>query len=225
MATRLGFAAACFMVDKIAHLSRPAAIGKYKPCRALCCRARVSIIQCMNDANDRFEYRKLVFSGKVAKAYEVGLQMPDGKVVGRDLFEYSGAAVVLPVLDDGLMVLIRNYRFAVDEHLYELPAGILEAGEAPEVCARRELAEETGYRAEKIEKLGEFYTGPGTTDEKMHAYLATGLRDGRQDLEAYEQIALEVLAEDDVRRMVADGTIHDAKTIATLGLYWLGKGT
>ena len=75
--------------------------------------------------------------------------------------------MILPVLRDGAIVLIRNYRFAVGEHLWELPAGMLEQGEDPAVCASRELAEETGYTAGSIEKLGVFYTGPGTTDESM----------------------------------------------------------
>ncbi len=172
---------------------------------------------------DRFQQCELVFDGKVAKAYRVNLQMDDGRLIQRDFFKYPGAAVILPVLDDGSIVLIRNYRFAVDEHLYELPAGMLEPGEAPEACAARELTEETGYTAGSVERLTEFYTGPGTTDEMMRVYLATELVPGRQDLEVYERIAVEVRSDDDVRRMVADGTIHDAKTIATLGVYWLGK--
>ena len=175
----------------------------------------------MPGMNERFEYRKLMFDGAVAKAYEVGLRMGDGEVVRRDLFEYPGAAVVLPVLDDGSIMLIRNYRFAVDEHLLELPAGLLEPGEDPALCAERELIEETGYRADRMERLGQFYTGPGTTDETMHAFLATGLTVGEQNLEAYEEIEVEVFRADKVRAMVGDGTIHDAKTIAALGMYWL----
>ncbi|MCK4601974.1 MAG: NUDIX hydrolase, partial [Phycisphaerae bacterium] len=120
--------------------------------------------------NERFEYDELVFQGKIAEVHKIGLRMGDGQVVQRDFIHYNGAAVVLPVLGDGSIVLIRNYRFAVDEHLYELPAGMLEASEAPTACAARELAEETGYTAGKIEKLGQFYTGPGTTDENMHSF-------------------------------------------------------
>jgi ADP-ribose pyrophosphatase len=173
--------------------------------------------------NGKFEYQELVFDGKVAKGYHVGLRMQDGSVVRRDYFHYNGAAVVLPVLDDGRIVMIRNYRFAVDERLYELPAGMLNSGEDPLQCAVRELTEETGYAAASVEKLGEFYTGPGTTDELMHAYLATGLTDGRQNLEKYEEITVEIFSEERVREMVASGGIHDGKTIAALGLYWLKK--
>ena len=174
--------------------------------------------------SDRFEYDELVFDGVIAKAHKVGLRMDDGLVVQRDLICYPGATVVLPVLDDGSIVLIRNYRFAVDEWLYELPAGVLDAGEDPADCASRELGEETGYAAGHIEKLGAFFTGPGTTDEKMYAYLARELTAGPQNLERYERITVDVRPDAAVRRMVADGTIHDAKTIATLALYWLGEG-
>lgn len=174
--------------------------------------------------NERFETSELIFDGHVAKGYKVHLRMPDGNVVQRDFIHYDGAAVVLPVLADGSIVLIRNYRFAVDEHLYELPAGMLEKGENPSVCAARELTEETGYTAGNVERLGVFYTGPGTTDESMYAYLATELTDGRQDLETYEEITVEVISDRRVREMVLDGTIHDGKTIAALSLYWMRQG-
>ena len=185
------------------------------------CRTRWHIIACMNE---RFAYDELVFAGKVTEVHKVGVRTSEGEVVQRDWIRYAGAAVVLPVLDDGAIVMIRNYRFAVDEHLWELPAGMLETGEPPDRCAARELAEETGFTAGRIVKLGEFYTGPGTTDERMHAYLATDLTDGLQNLEIHEEIAVEVLPDERVRRMVGDGTIHDGKTLATLGLYWLERG-
>jgi len=174
--------------------------------------------------NERIVYDETVFTGDITEVHRIGLRMADGRVVRRDLIHYGGAAVVLPLLGDGSIAMIRNYRFAVDEQLLELPAGLLEEAEPPELCAARELTEETGYTAGRIEKLGRFFTGPGTTDEVMHAYLATDLTDGRQKLETYEEITVEVLSQRDVRRMVADGEIHDAKTIATLALYWLKTG-
>ena len=172
---------------------------------------------------DRFVSDELVFDGMLAKAHRVRLEMPDGHIVQRDLIHYPGAVVILPVLADGSIVLIRNYRFAVDEHLWEAPAGMLGPGEPPETCAARELKEETGYTAGAIAKLGEFFTGPGTTDERMHAYLATDLVAGEQNLETYEQITVETFSDEQVRRMIGDGTLHDAKTIAALTLYWLAR--
>ncbi|HUT56314.1 MAG TPA: NUDIX hydrolase [Phycisphaerae bacterium] len=173
----------------------------------------------------RFEFDKLIHKGRVAELHSVGVRMPDGTVVQRDYVHYGGAAVVLPILEDGSVVMIRNYRFAVEEHLLELPAGMMDGDEEPRAAAARELAEETGYTAGRIEPLGEFYTGPGTTDERMYAFLATELTKGRQNLEQHEQIQVEVHAADEVRRMVADGAIHDGKTIAALGLYWLRTRT
>ena len=171
--------------------------------------------------SERFESDELIYRGKVVECHKIGLRMPDGQVVQRDFLHYGGAVVVLPVLEDGTIVMIRNYRFAVDEELIELPAGMLEEGEAPADCAARELAEETGYTAGRLVKLGQFYAGPGTTDELMHSFLATELKDGDQNLEVHEEIVVEEYSEEDVKRMIADGEIHDAKTIATLGYYWL----
>ena len=175
--------------------------------------------------DNRIENRLLVYEGSVTDGYFVDVRMPNGTLVRRDLIHFGGAAVILPVLDDGSIVLIRNYRFAVDEVLWELPAGGVADGEDPARAAARELAEETGYSAGDIVKLGEFYSCPGAADEKLHAFLATDLVPGEQNLETYEEISVEVCTEHAVRNMVADGTIHDAKTIATLSLYWLGKET
>jgi ADP-ribose pyrophosphatase len=171
--------------------------------------------------SERFVHDELVYKGRVAEVHKVGVRMPDGRVMPRDFIHYGGAVVILPVLADGAIVLIRNYRFAVAETLWELPAGMLEAGEDPSVGAARELTEETGYLAGGLVELGRFFTGPGTCDERMHAFLATDLTPGPQDLEAYEQIEVAVRPAIEVRAMVRDGRIHDAKTIAALALYWL----
>ncbi len=171
---------------------------------------------------ERFARDELVFDGIIAKVHKVHLAMGDGQLIQRDYIHYPGAAIVVPVLDGGRLVLIRNWRFAVQENLYELPAGCLEDGEDPADCAARELTEEAGYTVAKVAKLGGFYTGPGLSDEYIHAYLATGLTRGAQDLERYEEITVEVHADAAVRGMVADGTIRDAKTISALTLYWLG---
>jgi ADP-ribose pyrophosphatase len=172
----------------------------------------------------RPEHDELIYTGRVVEVHRLGLRMADGQLVHRDLIHYRGAAVALPVLDDGRFVMIRNDRFAVDERLLELPAGMLEAGEDPAACAARELTEETGYAAGRIEPLGMFYTGPGTTDERMFAFLATELTDGPQALEAYEEITVELVGPEAARRMIRDGTLHDGKSIAALGMYWLREG-
>ena len=173
---------------------------------------------------NRIESKELVYDGKIVKGYDILMRMDDGRTVRRDFLHYRGATVVLPVLADGRIVLIRNWRFAVEEHLWELPAGLIDEGEAPAACAARELAEETGYTAGRIKPLGTFYTGPGTMDERMHAFLATDLTAGRQELEIYEEITVEQREEAEVRRMILSGELHDAKTISTLCIYWLSRG-
>jgi ADP-ribose pyrophosphatase len=175
----------------------------------------------MSERGERFVTDKLVYKGRVAEVHNVGVRMPDGRVVQRDFVHYGGAVVILPILADGSIALIRNYRFAVEETLWELPAGMLDAGEAPAIGAVRELAEETGYVAGRLVEMGRFFTGPGSCDERMHAFLATDLTAGPQDLEVYEQIQVEPRPAAEVRAMVRDGRIHDAKTIAALALYWL----
>lgn len=171
--------------------------------------------------DERFASDEIVYDGRIARVRKLGVRMDDGKVVQREMVQFPGAALVLPVLSDGGIVLIRNYRFAVDEWLYELPAGMLEPDESPHDTAARELTEETGYTAGRVEKLGQFYTSPGVSDEIMHVFVATDLTDGPQQLEQYEQITVEAVSAADARRMVAGGQIHDAKTIAALALYWL----
>lgn len=178
----------------------------------------------MTKKPSQFDYDKLVYKGAILEVHSVGLRMPDGKVIPRDFIHYSGAVVILPILPNRSVVMIRNYRFAVGEDLLELPAGMLEANELPVPGALRELTEETGYTAGCIEPLGSFFSTPGSTDENMFTFVATDLRPGRQELESYEQIHVEIMPMEEVRRKVQDGSIHDAKTIATLAMYWLRTG-
>jgi len=124
--------------------------------------------------------------------------------------------VILPVLDDGRICLIKNYRHSVRQTLIELPAGTCEPDEPAAETARRELAEETGYRAARIEKIAEFFMSPGILDERMHLYLATGLTPGQQALEGGEQITLCVTPWDETLRLIREGEIRDAKTLVGL---------
>ncbi len=126
---------------------------------------------------------------------------------------------MLPLLDDGRVVLIRNCRVAVDETLVELPAGTLDPGEEPLETARRELAEETGYRAGAMELLAVFYSSPGILDERMHLFLATGLARGEPDLQGGEQIEPLIVPWREAMEMVRSGAIRDAKTLAGLLYY------
>ena len=145
---------------------------------------------------------------------------PDGSEIIRDVVEHPGAAVILPQLDDGQVVLIRNVRRTVGKVLWELPAGTLDPEESPEVCAARELEEETGYRARTIVPLTEFFASPGVLNERMYGYLATDLEQTSQNLDPGEEIEVFPIPQWQVRDMIKDGHIEDAKTIVLL-LYWM----
>src|SRR5262245_33553109 len=116
------------------------------------------------------------------------LVRPNGREVTREVVAHPGAVVLLPLLDDGRIVMIRNFRHAVDEELLELPAGTREPDESAETTALRELEEETGYRAARVEALFEFFPSPGVLTELMQVYVATRLMPTRQNLQGGEEI-------------------------------------
>ncbi len=149
------------------------------------------------------------------------VRTPGGKDKTREIVRHPGACVLVPLLDDGSVCLIRNFRISVNETLIELPAGTLEQNEPPHMTAERELIEETGYRAAKIELLHAFFLSPGILDEKMHLYLATGLRAGETAREEGEEIENLVVPWAEAMEMVFRGEIKDAKTI--VGLLWVDR--
>jgi len=142
----------------------------------------------------------------------------DGNAVMREVIRHGGAVVILPILADGSVVMIDNYRRSVDQTLLELPAGTIETGESPDSTAPRELIEETGYRAGTMTKVHEFFSCPGICDELMHLYVATDLVEGAPDRETTEQMENHVVSGDQVRELISTGKIRDAKTL--IGLYW-----
>lgn len=164
--------------------------------------------------------RELLYSGPLFNVARVTFEGQGDSEVVRDVIEHRGAAVILPVLDDGRVVLIRNVRHTVGKVLWELPAGTLEAGEAPSACAAREVEEETGYRAGTLVPLTDFFASPGILNERMHGFLATDLEQSAQSLDHDEEIEVFPIPQWQVRDMIKDGHIEDAKTIALL-LYWM----
>lgn len=163
--------------------------------------------------------RETVHVGRKIRVEVDTFTAPDGTTIRRDLIRHPGAVVILPVLDAGHVVLLRNHRFVIDETLWELPAGTLEPGEPLEECARRELIEETGYRAAKWRSLGHLYASPGVLDEKLHLFVAEELTAGEAAPEACEQLEPVTVPFADAIRMCLNGEIKDAKTITTL-LLW-----
>jgi ADP-ribose pyrophosphatase len=140
----------------------------------------------------------------------------DGVEHQRAVILHPGAVTILPLLDDGRVCLIRNQRVAVDQTLVELPAGTLEPGEEPLAAAARELEEETGWRAARLEHLASFWMSPGILRERMHLILARGLTPGQKQLDAGEQIETLLLPWDEAIELVRRGAIEDAKTLVGL---------
>ena len=140
----------------------------------------------------------------------------DGGTEPRELVVHPGSVVILPLLDDGRIVMIRNQRFSVERTLWELPAGTRDPDEPVQECAARELEEETGYRAAKLVPLLSFYPAPGISNERMHAFVATGLTPVAQQLDPTEHIDVCPLGPAQITRMLEAGELEDAKSIAVL---------
>jgi len=162
---------------------------------------------------------ELLFEGRRFRVERVIQTTPDGAEHLREVVRHPAAVTILPLLDDGRVCFVRNYRVAVEEMLIELPAGIIEPDEDPAETARRELAEETGYRAGAIELLKAFYMSPGILDEQMYLYLATSLEPGPAAPEPGEDLQPLVATWDEALEMARDGRIRDAKTLVGLLFY------
>lgn len=146
------------------------------------------------------------------------LRFSDGRESEQDVIEHPGGITLVAFDPAGKLLMVRQYRHPVGRYLLELPAGTLDPNETPEVCAERELQEETGYRPGKLRKLGGFYLAPGYCAEYQHLFLASDLRPSKLEGEE-ETLSVEAHQLDDVLQMIADGQIEDAKTAGALLLY------
>ncbi len=164
--------------------------------------------------------KQLIFAGSRVRL-EVHTLADDvtGKRMAKEVVVHPGAVVILPLLSDGTVILIRNRRYAVGEKLVELPAGTLEAGEAPMNCAGRELVEEAGFLAGRLQRLTAFYASPGIISERIYAFAAFDLEPAAVDPDEGEEIEVVPTPFGEAIEMVRDGRIQDAKTIATLLYY------
>jgi ADP-ribose pyrophosphatase len=167
-----------------------------------------------------------VYTGRVLNLDIDTVRFPNGTTGELEMIRHPGASAVVPFLsdpagDDPQVMLIRQYRYAAEGYLYEVPAGRLDANEAPEQCARRELREETGCEAERVEHLVTIYTTPGFTDEKIHLFMAVGITRGEASREADEFIEVETMLLSRALSLVERGGIQDAKTALAL-LYSAG---
>ena len=163
-----------------------------------------------------------IYRGKILSLRCDDAVLPDGKPCKREIVEHSGGACVLAQTDRGI-ALVRQFRYAYHEEIYEIPAGKLNLGEDPMKAAARELSEETGLIAGQLKLLTVLYPTPGYTNEKIYIYEAEGLERGQEHLDEGEFLDVEYFSEQEVLSMIKDGKIKDAKTIAALFLSSLKK--
>ena len=163
---------------------------------------------------------KIVYEGKVFGIRRDEVIEPTGVRTTREMITHPGSVVVLPVLPDGRVLLIQQYRYAARQYLWELVAGRMDGGETPEEGAARELKEETGYSAKKLKVFLEFFPTPGFLEEKMYLLLAEGLTPGQATPEDDEKIIAEAYTRKQLEEMLHKKKLRDAKTIAGV-LYYL----
>jgi ADP-ribose pyrophosphatase len=167
-----------------------------------------------------------VYEGKVINVDRDRVRFPNGSEGELEMVRHPGASAVVPFLtdpwsDDPQILLVKQFRHAADSFIYEIPAGKLDGEEDPEVCARRELQEETGCTAERMEHLLTFYTTPGFTDERIHAFMATGLTRGDVAHEKDEFMTVETVTLSRALELIQKGELSDAKTALSI-LYVAG---
>lgn len=157
-----------------------------------------------------------IFKGRVVELNVHEVQMSGGDKSRRELVHHPGAVAIVALDEAQNVILVRQFRMGAGKSLYEIPAGILEKDELPEVCATRELQEEAGYKPGRLQPLAGFYTAPGYTTEFIHVYLATELTPSRLSGDSDEFIQSEIMPLSQALKMIEDGQIEDSKSIIGL---------
>lgn len=170
-------------------------------------------------SEQRVVWSDYVFQGKLINVRIDTVEVSGSGTREREIVEHPGAVAILPALEDGRIVLVRQFRPAVGRELLEVPAGTMEQDEDPEDTARRELTEETGYSGGSLRKLVQFFVSPGWCNEELSVYVAEGLTAGSQSLEDDERIEIVPVSRDEIPGLIASGDIGDAKTILALTGY------
>lgn len=161
--------------------------------------------------------RRAAYEGRMLHVYSDRVEI-GGRETTREVVLHPGACAILPVTEKKEILFVRQYRYAAEETLLEIPAGKIDPGEAPDVCAARELTEETGFRAERLRKLGAVFTTPGFCNEKIHLYLADRLVPAHQHLDTDEFLDVVKITLDEALEMIRNGEISDAKTLAAFAI-------
>ncbi|SFC43209.1 NUDIX hydrolase [Peribacillus sp. B-H-3] len=168
---------------------------------------------------NKFEEKTLstdkIFEGKVIKLQVDEVELPDGKTSKREIIKHPGAVAVIAVTEDNKIILVEQYRKALERSIVEIPAGKLEKGEEPKYSAERELEEETGYECERMELINSFYTSPGFADELVHVFLAHNLKKKENAAPADEDEFVELIevSLEEAQAFIKEGKIRDAKTV------------
>ena len=157
-----------------------------------------------------------IYKGRIFDLETHTVELPDGKIAARDIIRNPGAAVIVPLTDNGEVIMVEQFRKPCEKTFIEVPAGKLEAGEDPQVCAARELKEETGYSAEKLVKILTLNPAPAFADEVLHIYLATGLTKGEASPDEGEFIAVRAYPLSEALNMIKEEKITDSKTVESL---------
>jgi ADP-ribose pyrophosphatase len=154
-----------------------------------------------------------VYDGKIIKVKVDDVELPNGKTAKREIVNHPGAVAVMAITEENKMIMVRQFRKPLERMLIEIPAGKLEPGEEPAVCAHRELQEETGYTCQQLRHQASFYTSPGFADEIVHLYRAENIQPGPARPDEDEFVELIHVTLEEAEQLIANGDIRDAKTI------------
>ncbi|GGK15151.1 ADP-ribose pyrophosphatase [Caldalkalibacillus thermarum] len=163
-----------------------------------------------------------IFQGRIISLQVERVELPNGKTSTREVVKHPGAVAVMPFTNDGRMVVVRQFRKPLEKEIFEIPAGKLEKGEDPALCALRELEEETGYSAQNLQLVTSFYTSPGFADELLYIFEATDLKQGSVRPDADEFVEMRLISLEEGLKLMETREIHDAKTVFAL-MYWQNK--
>lgn len=161
-----------------------------------------------------------IFEGKIVNLRIDTVELENQKYAKREIVEHKNASAIIAINEKNEILLVRQYRKAVEDFIYEIPAGIINIAEEPEECALRELKEETGYIADKISQIYEFYSSPGFTNEKIYLFKAENLTFSSTKFDEDEFIETIPVGKEEVKKMMETGRIMDSKTLVGL-LYWM----
>lgn len=170
----------------------------------------------VKEFNEKILNKETIYVGKILNIQKQTVKLKSGKKTFREIVKHPGSVAIIPFIDNETVILIEQYRSAIEKTILEIPAGTIEFNEKPKDCAKRELLEETGYVSKNFKKILVGYTSPGYSDEKMHFYLATDLTYKGKNPEEDESIRIKKIKLNDIIQMIKIGEIKDLKTICSI---------